>query len=233
MKVLEVNEIYKKKDKKSILKGISFDIGEKEVVGLLGPNGSGKSTTIKSICGLYKPDNGTVNICGFDVKKARKRAMENLGVAMENPSLYVELTGFDNLKMFAIERKVSKERLDEIIELIGLSDNIHRKAGTYSQGMKMRLNLGLAIMHKPKLIILDEPTNGLDPDAVFQLRSIIYRLREDGSSIMFSSHQLSEVEKIADRIIAIDKGKVLSQKTIIEIKGKYNHLEDFYKGLYN
>lgn len=232
MKVLQVENIVKSKKRKKILKGLSFDVEEQEIVGLLGPNGSGKSTTIKCICGLYRLDDGTIKICGHDIKKERIPALKNIGIAMEVPTLYPELTGMENIKMAAAAKKIPLERAKEIADFTGLEERLRDRTGTYSMGMKMRLNLAIAIMDKPKLVILDEPTNGLDPEAVFHLRKEIEQVRQEGSAVLISSHQLVEVEKIADRIVAIEKGVVRFDGKIEEVSGRFDSLEEFYKNLY-
>lgn len=164
---------------------------EQEIVGLLGPNGSGKSTTIKCISGLYRTDRGRIRICGNDIKSNRLEALKQIGIAMEVPALYPELSGIQNLRMAATARKVPKERVEELAVFTDLGDRLLDRTGTYSMGMKMRLNLAIAIVDQPKLVILDEPTNGLDPEAVFRLRREIEEIRQRGSAVLISSHQLS------------------------------------------
>ena len=158
MKVLQVEDIEKSKKRKKILKGLSFSVDEQEIVGLLGPNGSGKSTTIKCISGLYRTDRGRIRICGNDIKSNRLEALKQIGIAMEVPALYPELSGIQNLRMAATARKVPKERVEELAVFTDLGDRLLDRTGTYSMGMKMRLNLAIAIVDQPKLVILDEPT---------------------------------------------------------------------------
>jgi ABC-2 type transport system ATP-binding protein len=232
MKVLQVEHIDKSRKRKKILCDLSFEVGAQEIVGLLGPNGSGKSTTIKCICGLYRLDSGSVRICGNDIRKNRTEALKNLGIAMEVPALYPELTGMENLKMMAAAKGITSGRMKKMADFTGLEDRIYNRTGTYSMGMKMRLSLALAIMDNPKLVILDEPTNGLDPEAVFHLRNEIEQIRQAGSAVLVSSHQLGELEKIADRVVAIEKGTVRFDGGIAEISGRYESLEEFYKSLY-
>lgn len=209
MEVLTVKGLKKKFGKNEILKGISFSVQENEIVGFLGPNGSGKSTTIKCICGLYHMTEGEIAVCGHDIGKDRAAALEQLGASIEAPALYPQLTGEDHLKMMARWRKISPERLKEMEEYAGIGHYLKKKTETYSMGMKMRLMLAMTLMAKPKLLILDEPTNGLDPQAVFELRKKMEEIRERGSSILFSSHQLSEVEKLSDRVVILNKGELI------------------------
>lgn len=232
MKVLQVEDIEKSKKRKKILKGLSFSVGEQEIVGLLGPNGSGKSTTIKCISGLYRTDRGRIRICGNDIKSNRLEALKQIGIAMEVPALYPELSGIQNLRMAATARKVPKERVEELAVFTDLGDRLLDRTGTYSMGMKMRLNLAIAIVDQPKLVILDEPTNGLDPEAVFRLRREIEEIRQRGSAVLISSHQLSEMEKIADRIVAIDDGIVCFDGKLDDLSDRFENLEEFYKNLY-
>lgn len=209
MKVLQVENLSKSFGDKKVLKDVSFDVNNSEIVGFLGKNGAGKSTTMKIICGLLSADSGSVEICGHDIKKDRVEALKSMGVSIEAPALYDNLTGRENLKLMANWRSVDDKRVKEMEEYSKLGHNLNRLVKGYSMGMKMRLMLAMVLMAKPKLLILDEPMNGLDPDGVFQLREEMKKLKEDGCSILFSSHQLAEVEKISDRIVMIESGQVV------------------------
>lgn len=208
-KFLKIENIKKSFSKKVVLDNITFSINNNEIVGLLGRNGSGKSTLMKIISGLQNPDSGTVEIMGFNIAKDRENALKNLGISIESPALYASLTGVENLKMMSNWTKTSKKRVDEIIEYVGIGEKINNKVSTYSMGMKMRLMLGMVIMPKPKLVVLDEPMNGLDPDGVIELREELLNLKKEGCAVLFSSHQLSEVEKISDKIVMIEKGNIV------------------------
>lgn len=205
-KILEVKNLKKYFGHQHIIEDLSFEVGNQEIVGFLGPNGSGKSTTLKCIVGLYHTTGGMVSIGGYSIEKDRKEALTFIGQSIENPTLFPNLTGRDHLKMMARWHGVDDKRVKEMEEFSGLGHNIDKNAGQYSMGMKMRLMLSLVLLHRPKLVILDEPTNGLDPQAVFKLREEMQQIRDQGSSILFSSHQLGEVEKIADRVILINHG---------------------------
>jgi ABC-2 type transport system ATP-binding protein len=207
MSVLSVTGLSKTIRDHKILQDINFEVKEQEIVGFLGPNGSGKSTTIKCICGLYHMTTGTILINQADIQKNRKKALSALGASIESPSLYPQLTGREHLKMMGRWRKVKKERVSEMEEYSGLGIHLEKLTVGYSMGMKMRLMLAMTLLAKPKLIILDEPTNGLDPQAVFELREQMEQIRKEGSSILFSSHQLGEVEKLSDRVIILDRGE--------------------------
>lgn len=209
MKVLQVENLSKSFGDKKVLKDVYFDVNNSEIVGFLGKNGAGKSTTMKIICGLLSADSGSVEICGHDIKRDRVEALKSMGVSIEAPALYDNLTGIENLKLMANWRSVDDKRVKEMEEYSKLGHNLNRLVKGYSMGMKMRLMLAMVLMAKPKLLILDEPMNGLDPDGVFQLREEMKKLKEDGCSILFSSHQLAEVEKISDRIVMIESGQVV------------------------
>lgn len=210
--VLEIQDIQKRFGSKEVLKGISFSAKEGEIIGLLGRNGSGKSTLMKIICGLLEANQGTIRVCGYDITKNREKVLQNIGVSIENPALYGSLTGWENLKMMARWRKVGKERLQEMAHYTGLDHMLQKKVAGYSMGMKMRLILAMVLMSKPQLIILDEPMNGLDPDGVIRLREELLALKKGGHTILLSSHLLSEMEKIVDRVVMIEKGVVVLQE---------------------
>lgn len=209
MEVLKVENLQKSFGKKEVLKDLSFTINEGEILGFLGRNGSGKSTTMKCLSGLMAFDSGSVSICGFDIKKDRIKALEKIGVSIESPALYPNLSAYDHYKQMAAWRKIPKERVQEMIDFANLGSYLKKPVSTYSMGMKMRLMLSLVIMHKPKLLVLDEPMNGLDFEGVLNLRKTLVDLKNSGSSILLSSHQLSELEKISDRVLMIENGKVV------------------------
>lgn len=207
--ILSVQNLNKYYKKFHAIKDVSFDVKKGEVVGFIGPNGSGKSTTMKCINSLLIPSSGTITVCGKDIVKEREEALAHQASLIESPGLYLDLSGLDNLKLFAGLRNVSSKRIQEVAELINLGTFINRKAGEYSLGMKQRLALGIVLLSEPEFIILDEPTNGLDPTGVLDLRNIILKLKDEGVSVLFSSHQLGEIEKIADRIISIKNGEIV------------------------
>lgn len=209
MEILKVNNLNKSFGDNHILKDISFTMNESEILGFLGRNGSGKSTTMKCISGLMGFDSGEITVCGFDIKKERIKALENIGVSIESPALYPNLSAYDHYQQMAAWRNISKDRINEMIEFSNLGTYLKKPVRTYSMGMKMRLILSLVIMHKPKLLILDEPMNGLDFEGVLQLRKVLVDLKNSGSSILLSSHQLSELEKISDKVIMIEGGQVV------------------------
>lgn len=207
---LAVKNLTKTIGKRKIIKDISFELKSGEVFGFLGPNGAGKTTTIRMLVGLIKPTSGSIQICGYDVKKDFSKAMERLGCIVENPELYPYLTGWENLQFFARMLKgVDDKRIEDIIELVGLKDRIHDKVKTYSLGMRQRLGIGQALLSRPKVLILDEPTNGLDPSGIREMRQFIRFLAEkEGLSVLVSSHLLSEIQLLCDRVSIILNGKI-------------------------
>lgn len=206
--VKDLNKFY---GKHQVLKNLSFTLEQGEIVGFIGPNGSGKSTTMKCIANLVFPNSGEITIAGHDLFKARRQALSHLSALIEAPGLYFNLSGLDNLLLFASLRGIPRKRVDEVVEFTGLGQSIKKRAGTYSMGMKQRLALGIAILTKPTFIILDEPFSGLDPNGIFELRNAIKALAAEGSGIIFSSHQILEMDKIAHRNIFIKDGSIIPQ----------------------
>ncbi|RFU66359.1 ABC transporter ATP-binding protein [Peribacillus saganii] len=208
---LSVKNLRKKIGKKEIIKGISFELREGEVFGFLGPNGAGKTTTIRMLVGLIKPTSGSIQICGYDVKKEFTRAMRYLGCIVENPELYPFLSGWDNLLHFArMLPGVGDAKMNEVIRLVGLQERIHDKVKTYSLGMRQRLGIAQALLNSPKVLVLDEPTNGLDPAGIREMRQFIRQLAEQqGLSVLVSSHLLSEIQLLCDRVAIVAGGEVI------------------------
>jgi len=213
---LSVRNLTKTIGKRQIIKDISFELKSGEVFGFLGPNGAGKTTTIRMLVGLIKPTSGSIQICGYDVKKDFSKAMERLGCIVENPELYPYLTGWENLQFFARMLKgVDDKRIQEIVELVGLKERIHDKVKTYSLGMRQRLGIGQALLSRPKVLILDEPTNGLDPSGIREMRQFIrFLAKEEGLSVLVSSHLLSEIQLLCDRVSIILSGKIIHTETV-------------------
>ncbi|WP_163195176.1 ABC transporter ATP-binding protein [Clostridium thermarum] len=218
MNILQVENLSKSFGGKQIIKNISFNVEQGEIIGFVGPNGAGKTTTLKLISNLIFPESGRIIIDGNDIMKNREKALEKIAVMIESPGLYRNLSGKGNLKIIQRLRGKSKALLDEIIEFIGLSDRIDVKVAKYSLGMKQRLALGMCLLCEPRLLILDEPTNGLDPTGTMEFRELITTLaKREKISVLFSSHLLSEVEKISDRIMFIKDGQIVTIKSIKDI----------------
>lgn len=230
MSVLEVKNLTKKFGKRVILDQVSVTLEEGEVVGLVGPNGAGKSTFIKSILGLYNIDEGDVKICGFDVYKQHRDALSKVGCIVENPDMYQNVSGRKNLKICALMNDLPKNTdIDSVVHLVRMESRIDDKVKTYSLGMKQRLGLASALLNHPKLLILDEPINGLDPQGIMELRQIVRDLsKKDKMTVLISSHILAEIEQMCDRIIMIDQGKIVDSFTMDEIRAKNISLEEEY-----
>jgi ABC-2 type transport system ATP-binding protein len=209
--VLSVQNLHKKIGRKEIIRDVSFDVRAGEIFGFLGPNGSGKTTTIRMLVDLIKPTSGKVLICGEDVNRHPERALRHVGCIVENPELYSFMTGWENLEHFArMQDGITTERIAEVVEIVGMDQRIHDKVKTYSLGMRQRLGIAQALLGKPRLLILDEPTNGLDPLGIKELREFIRRLANDGLSLFISSHLLSEIQLMCDRVAIIAKGRVIA-----------------------
>lgn len=217
--VLSVRNVTKRIGKKNIVEQISFEVQEGEVFGFLGPNGAGKTTTIRMLVGLIRPTEGEILIGGYSVQRHFQQAMRQVGCIVENPELYSYLSGWENLKQFArMLGDVPDERLHELVQMVNLQDRIHDKVKTYSLGMKQRLGIAQALIGRPRLLILDEPTNGLDPAGIRELREFIRKLVEkENISVFISSHLLSEVQMICDRVAIINHGKMVKVATIDEL----------------
>jgi ABC-2 type transport system ATP-binding protein len=228
MTVLKVEHLYKKFRKKVAILDLSFEVEKGEVFGLVGPNGSGKSTTIGMVLGLITPTGGRIELLGKNVRTELISVSHRVGTTRENPSFYPYLSGRDNLAFFSRIRSNGIEgSIDDVLRMVNLYSCAEDKVGTYSQGMKQRLQIAGAILHDPDFLILDEPTNGLDPLGIREVRKLILKLKEKGKTILLASHLLSEVEQLCDRIAIIKAGRLLTcGKTTELFQGK--SLEDFY-----
>lgn len=218
--ILEVKHLSKSFGKKQILHDISFSVNPGEIYGFLGPNGAGKSTTIKTILGLLNVTEGDITINGYHVTTEFEKALAKVGSIIESPELYDYMTGYDNLKLFAnMYRNIDEKRIKEVVKIVKLENRIHDKVKKYSLGMKQRLGIAQALLHRPNLIILDEPTNGLDPVGIKELREMLRDLAENSNvAILVSSHLLSEMELMCDRVCIIDAGKVITVQSLTDAK---------------
>lgn len=213
---LEIKNIEKRFGSRTVLKKISFETKTGEVFGLLGPNGAGKTTLIKMITGLLNIDDGEILINGKSLEHDFEAAMENIGAIVENPEFYKYMTGKQNILQYArLHKSVTIERVNEVIELVGLSNRINEKVGKYSLGMRQRLGLAITLLHNPKVLILDEPTNGLDPAGIKQLRDILTNMaHKEDVCVLVSSHLMSEMELMCDRVAILSNGNILSVDTM-------------------
>ncbi|GGF89292.1 ABC transporter ATP-binding protein [Paenibacillus abyssi] len=216
--LLSVRDIKKKIRGKWIIHDVSFDVRAGEIFGFLGPNGSGKTTTIRMLVDLIKPTSGEIRICGYDVHKQPEEALQHIGCIVENPEVYNYLTGWENLEHFArMMPDIDALRIQEVVDIVGMGGRIHDKVKTYSLGMRQRLGIAQALLGRPKLLILDEPTNGLDPKGIKELREFIRMLADQGMSLFISSHLLSEIQMMCDRVAIISHGRVLAVGGVTEL----------------
>ncbi|MGW7160920.1 ABC transporter ATP-binding protein [Paenibacillus taichungensis] len=201
---------------RSLVSDLTLDISPGQVFGFLGPNGAGKTTTIRMMVGLMSISQGDIIISGHSVKNEFEQAIAQVGAIVENPEMYKFLTGYQNLVHFArMSPGITKERIAETIERVGLTARIHDKVKTYSLGMRQRLGVAQAILHKPKLLVLDEPTNGLDPQGIRELRDYLRQLcQEEGITVFVSSHLLSEMELMCDTVAIIQNGKLIDIRNL-------------------
>ncbi|MBP3502774.1 MAG: ABC transporter ATP-binding protein [Clostridia bacterium] len=215
--ILEIKNVSKYYGKTKVVDNISFDVKKGEIFGFLGPNGAGKTTTIKMILGLLSIDEGNIKINGYDIKKDFEKAMEYIGGIVENPDMYGYMSAVDNLKLFAKIRNINYSEVYKALELVGLQKSMNQKISKYSLGMKQRAGLALSLLHSPKILILDEPTNGLDPVGIKDLRDILKKLaKEQDTAILVSSHILSEMELMCDQVAVIDKGKIVKIESLTQ-----------------
>lgn len=218
--IIQVTHLSKIFQEVTAVSDLSFTVRKGDVYGFLGQNGAGKSTTIRMLLTLITPSEGEIEIFGYKLNQHRKEILSNTGAVIERPDLYKYLTAFETLQLFANMSSVkrTREQLMNQLELVGLAQRAHSKVRTFSQGMKQRLGIAVALVHDPELIILDEPTNGLDPQGIADIRNLILMLSEKmKKTILVSSHLLSEVEQIANRMLIIDKGKKLVEGTVKEL----------------
>ncbi|MDI9470577.1 MAG: ABC transporter ATP-binding protein [Bacillota bacterium] len=217
---LELRGLTKRFGKRIVVDELDLDVRAGEILGFLGPNGAGKTTTIKMTLGFLFEDAGTITIDGYDLRKNYERALSSVGGIVENPEMYVQLSGRQNLELYARLHGIrDRARIDEVIRLVGMEQRIDEKVRKYSLGMKQRTGLALAIVHRPRLLILDEPTNGLDPAGIRHLRDILKRLaHEEGVAILVSSHLLSEMQLMCDRVAIIDQGRLIAVRMVHELE---------------
>lgn len=224
--IVQVKNLNKTIKGKQIIKNVNLEFYPGQITGFLGPNGAGKTTTIRMMTGLMHPTSGEVIINGASLQKNFEQAISNVGVIVENPEMYKYMSGYKNLQHFARMHHVSKSRIDEVVEQVGLQNRIHEKVKTYSLGMRQRLGLAQAMLHRPKFLILDEPTNGLDPAGIREFRMYLRKVaEEDNVAIAVSSHMLSEIELMVDRIAVIQNGQIIDIRELTDIKVSEYYIE--------
>src|SRR3954465_2367595 len=211
---------------KTIVDSVSFELQQGEIFGFLGPNGAGKTTTIRMLVGLIRPTAGSVQICGYDIQRDFEAAMRCVGCIVENPDLYRFMTGRENLEHFARMLRVSSSEIERVAELVSLAHRLDQRVGTYSLGMRQRLGIAQALLGDPKLLILDEPANGLDPAGIREIRELLRKLASERQmSIFISSHLLAEIELTCDRVAIIHKGRILREGTVRELISSRREME--------
>lgn len=219
--IVKIDNVYKQYGTFKAVDGISLTIDEGDIYGFLGPNGAGKSTTLRMLLSLIKPTAGSIEIMGKSLNNSRNKILAETGSIIEKPDFYLYLTAKQNLwllsKMYS--QNIGTKRIQEVIQLVGLSGRENDKVKTYSHGMKQRLGLAQALLHNPKLIILDEPTTGLDPQGIIELRELILKLKNEGKTVVLSSHILSEIQLIADSMVIINNGKAVAQGKVNSLLG--------------
>ncbi len=228
--VLQIQGLNKYFGRKKVVDNLNLELYRGEVFGFLGPNGAGKTTTIKMVMSLLQRDGGKVIINGFDIDKQFEKAMACVGGIVENPETYHYMTGLQNLRQYARMRSgITEERIREVIRFVGLENRINEKVKKYSLGMKQRLGVAQSIMHHPDLLILDEPTNGLDPSGIKELRDLLKRLaHEENICVMVSSHLLSEMQLMCDRVGIISNGSLVDIKNISDLTSETQGQRQFH-----
>lgn len=229
--IVQIRNLHKRIGSKTIINDISFDIFPGEVFGFLGPNGAGKTTTIRMMVGLISITDGKVLINGLSIKDNYEEAISHVGGIVENPEMYKFLTGYQNLVQYSrMIKGIDKARIDEVVKIVGLEKRINDKVKTYSLGMRQRLGLAQALLHSPSVLILDEPTNGLDPAGIREIRDYLRKLaKKEGIAVMVSSHILSEMELMCDRIAIIQNGKIVDMQSVNEFVNEKENVNCVFK----
>ncbi|WP_173426039.1 ABC transporter ATP-binding protein [Bacillus sp. OxB-1] len=227
--IVELRGLSKSIRSKKLVDDLNLALYPGQITGFLGPNGAGKTTTIRMMVGLMKPSGGDVVIDGVSLAESFEEGMGKVGVIVENPEMYGYLSGYKNLLHFArMHKGVAKERITEVVSQVGLQNRIHEKVSTYSLGMRQRLGLAQALLHRPRFLILDEPTNGLDPAGIREFRTYLREIAEkDGISVFVSSHMLSEIELMCDRIAVIQNGRLIDIRNMEESNESHYYIEAF------
>lgn len=216
-----INLTHSFSSREQVLNDINLQVGTGSIFGFLGPNGAGKTTTLKLIVGLLKRQQGEILIFGKPFDRHRTEILRNIGSLIETPSLYGHLTATENLRVYQRVYQCPQKRINEVLELVGLATTGSKKASQFSLGMKQRLSIAMALLHQPSLLILDEPTNGLDPNGILEIRELLKTLASfDGITILISSHLLSEIEKLVTHVGIINKGNLLFQGTLADLHNK-------------
>ena len=229
---LQIINLTKKFGEQTALNNINIEINNNEIIGLLGPNGAGKSTLMKSIVGSLKIEDGQILFNGQDIREDDVVTKKNIGFLPENNPLYNEMYVKEYLHFVADIHQISKQRIDEVIELIGITPEKSKRISQLSKGYQQRVGLAQAILHSPDLLILDEPTNGLDPNQIIEIRNVIKEIGKE-KTVIFSTHIMQEVEALCSRVILIHQGNIIQDSSIADFKGKYTSLEEAFANYTN
>ncbi len=231
MEAIQIKGIKKSFGETKAVDGVDLTVESGEIFSLLGPNGAGKSTTISMICGLLTPDEGDAAIDGHSIRKETVAAQKVLGVVPQDIALYQDLSARQNLmfwgRMVGLKDGLLKQRVDEVLALIELTDRQHDECGKYSGGMKRRLNIGVALLHQPRVLILDEPTVGIDPQSRRKILDSVTLLRDQGTTILYTTHYMEEAQELSDRIAIMDEGKIIAcgtQSELVQLVGEQDHI---------
>lgn len=224
---LHINNLTKKFGDQTALNSINIEINNNEIIGLLGPNGAGKSTLMKSVAGVLKIEEGEIIFNGKDIRENEIETKKKIGFLPENNPLYSEMYVKEYLSFVADLHKISKERVEEVIDLVGITPEKSKKISQLSKGYQQRVGLAQAILHQPDLLILDEPTNGLDPNQIIEIRNIIKEIGKE-KTVILSTHIMQEVEALCSRVILIHQGNIVQDCNIEEFKGKFESLEEAF-----
>ncbi len=233
MKAINVRDLTRDYNGLRAVDGISFAVEPGEIFGFLGPNGAGKTTTIKMLTGQLRPTSGEAQVMGCDVVEERERLKPQIGVVFDSQNIYERLSARDNLRFYARLYRIKKARVEQVLAQVGLTDRARDKVKTYSNGMKQRLVIARALLHKPKVLFLDEPTRGLDPNVARDVRAIVTELANQGMTVFLTTHYMEEADHLSDRVAIIDQGRIVALDTPENLKAEYGEdekttLEDIF-----
>lgn len=229
MALLEITDLKKTYGRRKAVDGISFNVDEGEIYGILGPNGAGKSTTLSMICGLITPQGGSIKVGGFDISKDPVKAKRLIGVVPQETALYPMLSAKENLRFFGTINGINASKINEAVSkalmIVGLENRANGRISKFSGGMKRRLNIAAGLIHEPKLLIMDEPTVGIDPQSRNHILNTVKELKKGGMTVIYTSHYVEEVEYLCDRITVMDHGRIISEGTLIELMKKESEFQ--------